>query len=137
MCRCAFRGSLLVVALLCILHASRAQTVRVFDTESGLPHNRVNRIYLDSKGFLWICTDDGLSRFDGHQFVNYTTAEGLPHKYVNALLESGAGAYWVATDGGVSLFDPRPGQRRFTTYAPSGHEEARHVNALIEEPDGA
>jgi ligand-binding sensor domain-containing protein len=43
----------------------------VFDTESGLPHDRVNRIYLDSKGFLWICTDDRLSRFDGHQFVNY------------------------------------------------------------------
>src|SRR5215831_18891907 len=67
MCRDDFRNGLPVLALLCILHASSAQTVRVFDTESGLPHNRVNRIYLDSKGFLWICTDDGLSRFDGHQ----------------------------------------------------------------------
>ena len=136
MCRCDFRSSLPVLALLCMLHASRAQTVRVFDTESGLPHNRVNRIHLDSKGFLWICTDDGLSRFDGHQFVNYTMADGLPHKYVNALLESRAGAYWVATDGGASLFDPRPRQTRFMTYAPSDPGEARHVNALIEEPDG-
>ena len=108
----------------------------VFDTESGLPHNRVNRIHLDSKGFLWICTDDGLSRFDGHQFVNYTTADGLPHKYVNDLLESRAGEYWVATDGGVSLFDPRPRQTRFTTYAPPDPGEGSHVNALIEEPDG-
>jgi ligand-binding sensor domain-containing protein len=137
MCGYDFRSSLSVFALLCILHVGRAQIVRVFDTESGLPHNRINRIYLDSKGFLWICTDDGLSRFDGHQFVNYTTADGLPHKYVNALLESRAGEYWVATDGGVSLFDPRPRQTRFTTHAPSDPGEARHVNALIEEPHGS
>lgn len=109
----------------------------MFDIESGLPHNRVNRIYLDSKNFLWICTDDGLSRFDGHQFVNYTTADGLPHRYVNAVLETRAGEYWVATDGGLSHFDPRPGRTRFTTYVPPGPEEARHVNALIEETDGS
>src|SRR5215467_10243086 len=137
MCGYVFRSSLPLFALLCVLHAGRAQTVRVFDTESGLPHNRINRIYPDSKGFLWICTDDGLSRFDGHQFVNYTTADGLPHKFVNALLESRAGEYWVATDGGVSLFDPRPRQTRFTTHAPSDPGEARHVNALIEEPRGS
>jgi ligand-binding sensor domain-containing protein len=79
---------LAVLVLLCIARAGRAQLIRVFDTESGLPHNRVNKIYRDSKNFLWICTDDGLSRFDGHQFVNYTTANGLPHRYVNAVLEN-------------------------------------------------
>src|SRR5215831_21213526 len=124
MCRYDFRNRLPVLALLCILHASRAQTVRVFDTENGLPHNRVNRIYLDSRNFLWICTDDGLARFDGHQFVNYTMADGLPHKHVNAFLETRAGKYWIATDGGVSLFDPKPSQRRFTTYALSDPGEA-------------
>jgi signal transduction histidine kinase/ligand-binding sensor domain-containing protein len=137
MCRYDCRISLPVFALLCVLHTGWAQTVRVFDGESGLPHNRINRIYLDSKGFLWICTDDGLSRFDGHRFVNYTTADGLPHKHVNALLETRAGEYWVATDGGVSLFDPKPRQRRFTTYALTDHGEADYVNALIEEPDGS
>jgi ligand-binding sensor domain-containing protein/signal transduction histidine kinase len=116
-------------------HAARADAVRVFDAENGLPHNRVNSIYLDSRGFLWICTDDGLSRSDGHRFVSYMTADGLPHRYVNAILETRSGEYWVATDGGVSRFDPQPGQPRFTTYAPSGPDDARHVNALFEDQD--
>ncbi|MGH3452269.1 MAG: ligand-binding sensor domain-containing protein [Haloechinothrix sp.] len=126
-----------MLTLLCISDTGTAQPVQVFNTENGLPHNRVNRIYSDSKNFLWICTDDGLSRFDGHQFVNYTTANGLPHKYVNAVLETRTGEYWVATDGGVSRFDPKPGQTRFRNYAPADAEEARHVNALIEDADGS
>src|SRR5215217_6413467 len=119
MSRCHMRCILTVIALLYASATGWPQTVRVFDTESGLPHNRVNKIYSDSKNFLWICTDDGLSRFDGHRFVNYTTAGGLPHKYVNAILETRSGEYWVATDGGLSRFDPRPGKTRFTNYAPS------------------
>lgn len=122
---------------LVVPHAARADAVRIFDAENGLPHNRVNRIYLDSKDFLWICTDDGLSRSDGHRFVNYTTADGLPHRYVNAILETRGGEYWVASDGGVSRFDARPDQPRFTTYAPSGVEDSRHVNALFEDQDGS
>lgn len=137
MSRHEVRWILPVLALLCITQAGEGQGIRVFNTENGLPHNRVNRIYVDSRGFLWVCTDDGLSRFNGHQFVNYTTANGIPHKYVNAVLETRSGEFWVASDGGISRFDPRPGQARFTTYAPSGPEDARHVNALLEDVDGS
>jgi ligand-binding sensor domain-containing protein/signal transduction histidine kinase len=113
-----------------------AETVRTFTTRNGLPHNRVNWIYPDSKGFLWICTDGGLARFDGARFVSYTVAHGLPHKLINAMIETRAGEYWVASDGGVSRYDPSPSHTRFTTFAPQSSEEARHVNSLIEEEDG-
>jgi ligand-binding sensor domain-containing protein/signal transduction histidine kinase len=109
---------------------------RVFNTENGLPHNRVNRILLDSHGSLWICTDDGLSRFDGHRFVSYNTASGLPHIHVNAIIETRGGDHWIGTDGGLSRFDPRPGLTRFTTYEPEGPPEARYINAIVEEPAG-
>ncbi len=135
MCRYSFCSTLPVLVLLCAQMAA-GQTVRIFNTENGLPHNRVNAIYRDSRQFLWICTDDGLARFDGHSFVNYTTASGLPHRYVNAILETKAGEYWVATDGGLSRFDPNAGRVRFTTFTHSGPEEAHHINALSEEPDG-
>ena len=128
---------LLLLALLWFGPASEASSVRIFNTENGLPHNRVNRIYADSKGLMWICTDDGLSLFDGHRFVNYNTSSGLPHIHVNAVLETRNGEFWVATDGGVSRFDPLPGRTRFTTYAPGGPAEASYINALAEAPDGA
>jgi ligand-binding sensor domain-containing protein len=48
--------------------------IRIYTTEQGLAHARVRRIVRDARGFLWFCTADGLSRFDGLEFV--TTAPG-------------------------------------------------------------
>lgn len=127
---------LFATALLCSGSSIGALAARVLNTESGLPHDRVNSLVLDSKGSLWICTDDGLARFDGHRLVSYGTASGLPHIHVNAMLETTRGEFWIATDGGLSRFDPRPGARRFTNYAPGGPHEAGFINALLEEPGG-
>jgi len=38
------------------------------DLTNGLSHNQVNKIFQDSKGFIWIGTLSGLNRFDGQQF---------------------------------------------------------------------
>src|SRR4030088_2756612 len=87
-------------------HAERLP-LRAYTVNEGLAHNHVNRIYRDSHDFLWICTDEGLSRFDGRSFVNYTVANGLPHIHVNDIIETRTGEYWIGTDGGVVLFRPR------------------------------
>jgi signal transduction histidine kinase/sugar lactone lactonase YvrE len=87
--------------------AAERLPIRAFTTVDGLPHNRINRIVRDSRGFLWFCTADGLSRFDGYTFINYGTEHGLPHASINDLLETRAGEYWVATNGGLVRFDPR------------------------------
>jgi ligand-binding sensor domain-containing protein/signal transduction histidine kinase len=131
------RWVLTFLTLLWVTHPSATLRVQLYNTENGLPHNRVNALYTDSRGFLWICTDDGVSRFDGHRFVTYTTADGLPHIHVNGVLETRAGEYWLATDAGLSRFDPHPGRRRFTNYAPPGPVEARYINGMAEEPDGS
>ncbi len=43
----------------------------LFDVNSGLPHNEVNDIVKDDAGYIWIATDNGLSRFDGYNFINF------------------------------------------------------------------
>lgn len=48
--------------------------IKAFTTAEGLAQNSVKRIVRDSRGFLWFCTDEGLSRFDGYTFTIYTTA---------------------------------------------------------------
>jgi ligand-binding sensor domain-containing protein len=98
-------------------HAERLP-IRVYTVEDGLAHARVRRIVRDPRGFLWFCTIDGLSRFDGAEFVTYRTADGLPDPWVTDLLTTRDGAYWVATNGGVARFD---GTRR---VAPDGRRPA-------------
>jgi len=112
-------------------------TVRSYTVAEGLAHDHVSRIYRDSHGFLWICTDEGLSRFDGHAFVNYTAESGLPHIHVNDIVETRGGDYWVATDGGVTLFRPGHASQKFRTYKPEGPPQALFTNAVAEEASGA
>ena len=80
--------------------------IREYTTADGLAQNSVNRIVRDSRGFLWFCTDEGLSRFDGYKFTNYTTADGLPHPIVRSFLETRNGDYWVGSYFGLCRFNP-------------------------------
>src|SRR5438128_1125689 len=80
--------------------------VRTYTTADGLPRDYVLRIVRDSHGFLWFCTGDGLSRFNGYEFTNYGVEHGLSNPRVNDLLETRSGVFWVATENGVSRFNP-------------------------------
>ena len=95
--------------------------IKTYTTVDGLAHNEITRIVKDSRGYLWFCTADGLSRFDGYGFKSFGTADGLPHAYVTDLLETRSGEYWVATSGGLVRFDPagRPGRTRVPGGTPT------------------
>lgn len=74
--------------------------VRSFTTVDGLSDNRVNRIVLDSRGLLWVCTASGISRFDGSHFQNFDDERVMPFGAINDLLESPDGSFWLASNGG-------------------------------------
>jgi signal transduction histidine kinase/ligand-binding sensor domain-containing protein len=59
----------------------------------------------DSRGFLWVCTRDGLSRFDGSRFVTYQVGDGSAPG-VEQFVETRDGIYWIATTAGLYRFDP-------------------------------
>lgn len=69
--------------------------------EDGLVSNPVRRIYQDRKGFIWIATWQGLSKYNGHKFTNYNTSTGLSHNLVNDLYESADGKLYVAENNGT------------------------------------
>jgi ligand-binding sensor domain-containing protein len=89
---------------------SQSYFARVFTTENGLPHNNVRDIAVDSSGFLWVATWDGLSKYDGYDFKNYFHIPGdsasIPYFSVFKLCIDGADNLWVLTDlRQVVLFD--------------------------------
>jgi ligand-binding sensor domain-containing protein/two-component sensor histidine kinase len=113
--------------------------VRSYGVADGLPQEGVKRIVRDSRGFLWLCTFDGLSRFDGTRFVNYGVRDGLPHPSPNDLLETRGGVYWIATNGGgVARFDPATdaSPRLFTPHVVGTTAASSRVNVLLEDRAG-
>ncbi|NKB68937.1 MAG: response regulator [Candidatus Latescibacteria bacterium] len=77
----------------------------------GLAHNKINDLYLDSAGLLWIATWGGLSRFDGEQFHNYTSQDGLPSDHVISICGDHRGNLVLGTPKGAVRFDGESFQR--------------------------
>src|SRR2546429_8180514 len=139
----------------CLAGSQRAFGERLplkpYTVVDGLPNNVINKIVRDSRGFLWFCTGEGLSRFDGYSFTNYGVDQGLPHTMVNDFLETRSGELWVATNGGLVLFNPK-GQATprivfanenpqrppmFTVVIPDDQDRAaRAANVLLEDRSG-
>lgn len=83
---------------------------KTFTVKDGLCHDKVNRVVQDSKGFIWIATEGGLSRFDGHAFKNFnrTLSDTLSLPAVN-ILDMAIDAndnLWLAYGHGFCKFDP-------------------------------
>ena len=67
-----------------------------------LKSNRFNSLLEDSRGDLWIGTEDGgLNRYHAGQFFTYTTQDGLPRNAITGLLKDGEGFPVVVTAGGL------------------------------------
>ncbi len=80
--------------------------LKLFASTEGVASDITNSIYADSRGLLWIGTNDGLTRFDGQRFVSYSMDDGLPHRNVGDIVEDRSGAIWIGTVGGVARLDP-------------------------------
>ena len=71
-----------------------------FTTKNGLPSNNCYYILQDRKGFIWIGTDGGLSRFDGSNFQNFSIEDGLPDTQILQIKEDRQGKLWFLTLNG-------------------------------------
>ncbi|MGZ3810455.1 MAG: two-component regulator propeller domain-containing protein [Mucilaginibacter sp.] len=103
-----------VAILLAASTFSNAQNQQLhFDhlgTTEGLSELTPLCMLQDSKGFIWIGTEDGLNRYDGYKFkifrndVKDTTSIGS--NYIQDIIEDKNGTIWIATaGGGLNRFD--------------------------------
>ena len=88
-------------------------------THNGLVSNEVTSMLQDSKGFIWIGTDDGLHKFDGYDITVYkhnsTQKNSLAGNSIRCLFEDSQHNLWIGLKGeGLSKLNLRTGI--FTTY---------------------
>lgn len=68
-----------------------------YTIDDGLPSNECHGTVMDPKGYLWIATDRGLSRYDGYNFKNYGLEEGLTDLSCLQLFCDDKGRIWIST----------------------------------------
>lgn len=94
----------LLFAVLCPLQAEQLP-IKTYTTADGLGSSYIHHIYRDRRGFIWLSTREGLSRFDGYRFVTYGTEHGLPNPVAQGFIEAQNGVYLVLTNQGrISRF---------------------------------
>lgn len=84
---------------------SQKYPFRQYSVIDGLPQSQSSGIYQDSRGFLWISTRNGLSRFDGIEFINYYRKDGLPVNFINQVFEDSYGFVYALSSQGLSRYD--------------------------------
>ena len=100
---------LLVCACLpCLLFSQNAPhpTFRQYTTADGLASPETYCILQDREGFIWISSDNGVSRFDGYSFRNYGVKDGLLENVIFVMQSDSLGQVWMqAMSGNLYFFD--------------------------------
>lgn len=104
------RSITLFLAVFCLVITSRllasvANNLKFnhLTVDDGLSNSQVNCMLQGKRGFIWIGTQDGLNRFDGHSFVVFRKQQNNPNSIsgngVWALCEDNKGNLWIGTYG--------------------------------------
>ena len=106
-----------------------------YTKKDGLPSNTILDLDLDSKGVLWLATSNGLSRFSGSMFKNYSRNDGLPSKLVTSVHvdKNDDSKIWTGSDGaGLTRFD----EKGFFTFAMQDGLPSNSIPDIIQLDDG-
>lgn len=131
------RSLLTVGFLLCWVQAAIGQdyfySIRNYKAIDGLPQSQVNIMLEDKNGYLWIGTQGGgLARFDGRQFIVYTTLDGLLSNIISYLKLDEDQNLWIVHPRGITKFD---GIEFKTFRQPGSPLNARRIRKVFEYED--
>lgn len=95
-----------VICMLFIINNGHAQFYQFkhLGVGDGLSNNYVTDIAQDKRGYIWIATESGLSRFDGRNFTTYkNNNSAITNNALNALLyDEEEDELWIGVKDGLS-----------------------------------
>jgi ligand-binding sensor domain-containing protein/two-component sensor histidine kinase len=111
-------------------------SVRIWQSDDGLPHNSVWAVAQGVQGYLWVGTQQGLVRFDGLHFVAMDESAPIELKrgWITALCATGDGSLWIGCDG-YGLARMKGGS--FTHFGEADGLPNLHISALVPSRDGS
>ncbi|MEI6950636.1 two-component regulator propeller domain-containing protein [Paraflavisolibacter sp. H34] len=103
---------------------------------NSLGSNGVNSVFEDSRGHLWVATEDGLCQWNegSAHFTRYGTANGFPSDFMLCILEDRQQQLWISTTKGLVRFHPPSGRLQvFTTASGLLSDQFNHRSAFKDE----
>ncbi|HEX3760956.1 MAG TPA: two-component regulator propeller domain-containing protein, partial [Kofleriaceae bacterium] len=102
-----------------------------FAAHEGMPHSLASAIAQTPDGYLWIASEEGLSRFDGAGFTTYDhrKTDGIPADRFTSLTLDRTGALWAGTRN-HGLLQVAGGEFRIVPWEPGPQEQQIRVLAL-------
>lgn len=82
--------------------------IRYIGIQNGLANNAVTSVYKDKRGLMWFGTYDGISRYDGYNFLSFRNEPNDVNSLVNNRIVSICGTHnevWIGTKRGISVYD--------------------------------
>ncbi len=76
-----------------------------FGNEVDLESNKINDIFLDHSGVLWIGTQKGFSIFKDEMFYNFGSEEKMLSSFVSRIVEDTNNQIWISGNKGVVRID--------------------------------
>ncbi|WP_369979440.1 two-component regulator propeller domain-containing protein [Xanthomonas bundabergensis] len=115
-----------------------------FGLDDGLSQLTVNALQSDDQGFLWLATQEGLNRFDGHLFrvyrheLNASDRQSLLSSSIDSLAFEARGTrLWLGTnDAGLEVIELATWRRHRLSMA-QGLSHNRVMTILVDPQGGA
>lgn len=103
----------------------------------GLSFNTTITILRDSRGLMWVGTNNGLNRYDGVHFNVFNARQknnAFTSNTILDLCEDKKGNIWGATSNSIFFYNTK--QNKFKNYFPPGYDYARAVNNILCDKEG-
>ncbi|NJM16074.1 MAG: hypothetical protein HC896_12500 [Bacteroidales bacterium] len=130
---------ILFIAFCCLFINTACPNVNTafYSIEDGLSQSNINCLHIDTRGFLWIGTQDGLNRFDGYGFKIYRNqpldSNSISNNYIRCIEEDARGNLWIGTNYGLNKLDIETGlfTRIYRSVPDSGSMLSQQVLSLV------
>jgi len=111
-------------------------------TQNGLLGSKVGCVYQDKKGFLWIATTNGLQRYDGYRFKNYTSelrnSNALQSNTIYSIFEDSKNRLWIGTaNNGIYTLNRSTNQfQKYSDDIIKLSNKNGNISSIIEDGNG-
>lgn len=111
--------------------------------DDGLSQNIVNCIYQDSKGFIWIGTNEGLNKYDGYNFSIFEKGivkrTMLSDDVIQSIVEDNSGNLWIGTQsGGINIFNRKTDNFTYLNLdsIQCAHADINNIKSIQKDQEG-